>query len=37
MLNAIISPTTADLCLLFLLCFSFCFTKGLAKCKPKGI
>ena len=36
-LNAIVSPTTADLCLLFLMCFSFCFAKRLAKCKFKGI
>ena len=28
-LNAIVSP----LCLLLLFCFSFCFAKGLAKCK----
>jgi hypothetical protein len=33
MLNAIISPTKVDLCFLFLLCFHFCFSKGLAKCK----
>jgi hypothetical protein len=32
-LNAIVSPTTADIC--FLL--SFWFTKGLAKCKFGGI
>jgi hypothetical protein len=32
MLNAIVSPTKADLCFLFLLCFHFCFAKGLAKC-----
>jgi hypothetical protein len=32
-LNATISPTTADLCFLFLMCFSFCFAKRLAKCK----
>jgi hypothetical protein len=31
MLNAIVSPTTADLCFLFMMCFSFCFAKGLAK------
>ena len=37
MLNAIVSLTTADLCFLFLLCFSFCFAKGLAKCKFGGI
>jgi hypothetical protein len=33
MLNIIVSPTTVDLC--FLL--SFCFAKGLAKCKFEGI
>ena len=33
MLNAIVSPTTMDLCFLLLFCFSFCFAKGLAKCK----
>jgi hypothetical protein len=32
-LNAIVSPTTMDLC--FLL--SFCFAKGLAECKFRGI
>jgi hypothetical protein len=37
MLNAIVSPTKADLCLLFSLCFHFCFVKGLAKCKFRGI
>jgi hypothetical protein len=37
MLNAIVSPMKADLCFLFLLCFHFCFTKGLAKCKLEGI
>jgi hypothetical protein len=37
MLNAIISPTKADLCFLFLLCFHFWFAKGLAKCKFGGI
>jgi hypothetical protein len=36
-LNAIVSPTKADLCFLFLLCFHFCFAKGLAKCKFGGI
>ena len=36
MLNAIISPTKADLYFLFLLCFDFCFAKGLAKCKFEG-
>jgi hypothetical protein len=33
MLNEIASPTKADLCYLFYLCFSFCFAKGLAKYK----
>jgi hypothetical protein len=33
MLNAIIFPTTTDLC--FML--SFCFAKELAKCKFRGI
>ena len=33
MLNAIVSPTKADLCFLFLLCFA----KGIAKCKFEGI
>jgi hypothetical protein len=28
MLNAIVSPTKADLCFLFFLCFHFCFAKG---------
>jgi hypothetical protein len=38
MLNAIVSPTKADLCFLFFfLCFQFCFAKGLAKCKFGGI
>jgi hypothetical protein len=37
MLNAIVSPTKVDLCFLFLMCFSFCFAKGLAKCKFGGI
>jgi hypothetical protein len=37
MLNAIVSPMKADLCLLFSLCFYFCFSKGLAKCKFGGI
>jgi hypothetical protein len=37
MLNAIVSPMKADLCLLFSLCFHFCFVKGLAKCKFGGI
>ena len=36
-LNVIVSPTKADLCFLFLLCFHFCFAKGLAKCKLRGI
>jgi len=33
MLNAIVSPMTADLCFLLWFYFSFCFAKGLAKCK----
>jgi hypothetical protein len=33
MLNAIVSLRKVDLCLLFLLCFHFCFAKELAKCK----
>jgi hypothetical protein len=33
LLNTIVSPAKADLCFLFLLCFHFCFAKGLAKCK----
>jgi hypothetical protein len=37
MLNAIVSPTKADLCLLFSLCFHFFFAKGLAKYKFGGI
>jgi hypothetical protein len=37
MLNAIVSPTKADLCLLFSLYFHFCFVKGLEKCKFGGI
>jgi hypothetical protein len=37
MLNAAVSPTTVDLCFLFLLCFSFYFAKGLAKSKFGGI
>jgi hypothetical protein len=37
MLNAIVSPTKADLCFLLLLCFHFCFPKGLTKCKFGGI
>jgi hypothetical protein len=37
MLNAIVSPKKADLCLLLSLCFHFCFAKGLAKCKFGGI
>jgi hypothetical protein len=37
MINAIVSPTKADLCLLFSLCFHFCFAKGLVKCKFGGI
>jgi hypothetical protein len=37
MLIATVSPMTADLCFLLLMCFSFCFAKGLAKCKYGGI
>jgi len=37
MLNAIVSPTTADLCFMLWFCFSFYFAKGLAKCKFMGI
>jgi hypothetical protein len=37
MLNAIVSPMKADLYFVFLLCFHFCFAKGLAKCKFGGI
>jgi hypothetical protein len=37
MLNAIVSPTKADLCCLFYLCFTLCFAKGLAKYKFGGI
>jgi hypothetical protein len=37
MLNAIISPTKVDLCFLFQMYFSFCFAKGLVKCKFGGI
>jgi hypothetical protein len=37
MLNTIVSPTKADLCFVFLLCFHFCFAKGLAKYKFGGI
>jgi hypothetical protein len=37
MLNATVFPTTKDLRLSFLLCSSFCFAKGLAKCKFGGI
>jgi hypothetical protein len=37
MLNAIISPMTADLCFLSLMCFLFCFVKRLTKCKFWGI
>jgi hypothetical protein len=37
LLNATISPTKADLFFLFLMCFSFCLTKGLAKYKFGGI
>jgi len=37
MLNATVSPTKEDLCFLLWFCFSFCFAKGLAKCKFWGI
>jgi hypothetical protein len=37
MLNATVSPMKADLFFLFLLCFLFCFAKGLAKCKFEDI
>jgi hypothetical protein len=37
MLNATVSPTKADLCFLFFMCFSFWFAKGLAKYKFGGI
>jgi len=30
-LNAIVSPTTADLCFMLLFYFLFCFAKGLEK------
>jgi hypothetical protein len=33
MLNAIVSPMTAGLMFLVLICFSFCFAKRLAKCR----
>jgi len=33
MLNAIVSSTTANLCFMLWFCFSFCYAKGLAKCK----
>jgi hypothetical protein len=36
-LNAIVSPTKVDLCFLLWFYFSFCFAKGLAKCKFEGI
>jgi hypothetical protein len=36
MLNAIVSPTKANV-IYFIVCFSFCFAKGLAKCKFGGI
>jgi hypothetical protein len=36
-LNAIVSPTKDDLCFVLLFYFLFCFTKGLAKCKFRGI
>jgi hypothetical protein len=37
MLNAIVFPTTTGLCFLYLVCFSFYFGNGLAKCKFRGI
>ena len=37
MLNAIVSPMIADLCLMLWFYFLFCFAKGLAKCKFRGI
>jgi hypothetical protein len=37
MLNAIVSPTKADLCFLFLFVFLVCFAKGLANYKFGGI
>ena len=37
MLNVTVSPTKADLSFLFLMCFSFCFAKGLTKYKFGGI
>jgi hypothetical protein len=36
-LNAIVSPTTADLCFMLKFYVSFCFAKGLAKCMFWGI
>jgi hypothetical protein len=37
MLNAIVSPTKEDLSFMIWFDFSFCFAKGLAKCKFVGI
>ena len=37
MLNAIVSPTTADIYFLFRCVFFFSFAKGLAKCKFRSI
>jgi hypothetical protein len=37
MLNAVVFPMKVDLCLLFSLCFHFCFAKGLSKYKFGGI
>jgi hypothetical protein len=37
MLNAIICPTTEDLCLLLSFYFLFCFAKRLAKVKFGGV
>jgi hypothetical protein len=36
-LNAIVSPMKEDLCYCFHFTFLFCFAKGLAKCKFRGI
>jgi hypothetical protein len=36
-LNAIFYPTKADLCFFLWFYFSFCFAKGLVKCKFEGI
>jgi hypothetical protein len=37
MLHVIVFPPKVNLCFLFLLCFYFCFAKGLAKYKFGGI